>query len=99
ATRSVMEPRTQPKVTEEQRVAREVARALQVGKDHNEFAALAVVAPPKFAGMLRHDLDEKLRRRIVQTVERDYTSLPPAQITRRLADTMKVLRARARESA
>jgi protein required for attachment to host cells len=97
--RSVMESRTPPKQTEEQVFAREVTRVLKEAQERNEFAALALVAPPRFTGMLRETIGKHLGRRIIATVEKDLTSSPPRELSKRLSETIRALRARAEEAS
>ena len=95
--RSAAEPRTPPKQTEQQVFAREVARVLRDAQEHNLFAALALVAPPRFTGLLRRNLGKGVDRLVVATIEKDLTSAAPRDLNARLASTIRALRARAEE--
>jgi len=97
--RSAMEQRTNPKIAEEQQFARELAGVLGDAREQDAFAALALVAPPKFAGMLRSNFDRKLDRRIVATIEKDYANLPERDLGGRLSETIRLLRARSEEAS
>lgn len=54
--RSAMEPRTDAHITQVRLFAKEIGNALQVAYDHRHFDELAIIAPPRFLGLLRKQL-------------------------------------------
>jgi protein required for attachment to host cells len=68
---TTMSPHNDPKTVEAGRFAAELARSLRTALDKSEFDLLALVAPPKFLGLLRGELDEGLRRRVVASSTKD----------------------------
>jgi protein required for attachment to host cells len=58
---------------ESRKFAHELARSLGVARASGAFARLILVAPPKFLGMLREELDAPTKRTVVASVAKDYT--------------------------
>lgn len=78
------EPDTDPKDVEAMKFARELAATLSRGLDDHAFASLVLVAPPRFLGLLRDTLDEQVSRRVVHSVDKDLSQLPPHELVLRL---------------
>ncbi len=55
--RSAMESRTDTHTVQMQQFAVEIAAAMQAAHGRHEFDQLAVIAPPRFLGILRRELD------------------------------------------
>jgi protein required for attachment to host cells len=58
-TRSAMEPRTDAHDVELNQFATEIADTLQTARLRGEYDELAIIAPPRFLGLLRKEIDPK----------------------------------------
>ncbi|MFT3774263.1 MAG: host attachment protein [Minicystis sp.] len=79
-----VEPDTDPKEVEAQKFARSLAEELEKGFDAHQYTALVITAPPHFLGLLKEMIPEKVRRRLVLTLDKDLSLLPPRDIERRI---------------
>lgn len=84
--RSGMEPHTEFHRIEAEKFAREVAEALRSGRVRNRFEQLIVVAPPRFLGLLRGEIDTDTARAVVEELPHDWTSVTH---TRELLDRLR----------
>jgi len=87
-TRPAMEPTTPPKEVEAEHFAQELAGAIEGGHGRNEFARLVLVAPPQFLGMLRKCLSAAASKRIVATIDKDYTQLHERDLPERVVEEL-----------
>jgi protein required for attachment to host cells len=71
---------------EEDRWVKDAAEDLKQRALRNDFAALAIVAPPKALGVLRKELHKEVERRIVCTVNKEMTDRPIPDIEALLND-------------
>jgi protein required for attachment to host cells len=78
------EPDTTPKDVEAQKFARSLAEVLEKAIDAHRYDALVITAPPRFLGLLRETICEKVRRRVTQTLDKDLSLLPPHDLEKRL---------------
>ena len=62
-----------PQELESRKFAQQLAARLNHARATNEFERLILVAPPKFLGMLREELDAPTTKTIVASVHKDYT--------------------------
>jgi protein required for attachment to host cells len=76
--------RTEPKLVEAQRFARELAERLSHGRDENAFNKLVIAAPPQFLGILRSTLEERIKNCVTDWIEKDYTQLDDWTLAERL---------------
>jgi len=78
--RPTMEPPTDPKEHEAQLFARKLARRIsQVFKDRS-FDDIAISASPGFLGLLRAQLDSQVLKQVVQSIDKDFTSVPQHKV-------------------
>lgn len=64
--------------------ARREAARLKAGLDRHRYDALMLVAPPHFLGLLLASLDPQVAKRIVATLDRNYTRLTASALMARL---------------
>ncbi len=79
-----MEPTTQPHEVEVERFALQIAKLLEARLAENAYERLALVAPPHFLGTLRSALSANLAKHVVLSLDKDYTSLEPAELAERV---------------
>ncbi len=82
--RPAMEPTTQPHEVEVERFALQIAKLLEARLAENAYERLALVAPPHFLGTLRSTLSANLAKHVVLSLDKDYTSLEPAELAERV---------------
>jgi protein required for attachment to host cells len=61
---------------EEDRWVKEAADELKKRALRNDFAALAVIAPPKALGVLKKALHKEVQKRIVISINKEMTDRP-----------------------
>ena len=61
---------------EEDRWVKEAAEELKRRALKNDFAALAIIAPPRALGVLRKELHKEVERRIVKMINKEMTDRP-----------------------
>lgn len=66
-----MEPATDPKERHAQAFAVEIARHLEQGRNEGGFDSLVLVAPPKFLGLLRSELDKVTRSTVIGELDKN----------------------------
>lgn len=64
--------------------ARELADLLEEGRVNHAFDQLALVAEPKFLGMLRSTLGGELSKMVVRSLPKNHTHSTPEQIRKML---------------
>lgn len=69
-----------PAETEATRFAREVARALQEGRNEGGYEKLVLIAAPAFLGRLREKLDPATAHCVVQELDKNWARQPTAKI-------------------
>jgi protein required for attachment to host cells len=84
ARHTVMQPDTTPKEAEFGHFAQQLADVLAAGTKHRSFEGLVLVAPPHFLGLLRQHLSTEGRKRLITSIDQDYTSLDSREVRRRL---------------
>lgn len=77
-------PRTDPRVREHGRFAREVAAVLNHGVAEGRCAGLVLVASDPFLGQLKTHLNTQSRKMLLRTLASDYTALRDDQLAARL---------------
>lgn len=78
--RSGLERRTRLHEREERRFAHRLACYLDEARRHERIGELALIAPPRFLGMLRQDLDPLVVRHVVATLDQDLSREVPERI-------------------
>lgn len=86
--RHAMEPEVSPKEEEAIRFADHVAGKLRKAHAANKFDHLAIVAAPRFLGLLRERIGPAVTRSLTETVDKDLAMLSPEEIRRRLPERL-----------
>ena len=86
--RHAMEQRVEPREEEAQRFAREVAEALTAGRNRGEYDRLAVVAPPRFLGLLRDAINGQVQAAVVAELGKDLVHHSPDRIRAALPERL-----------
>lgn len=84
-TRAAAEPRASAKRQEALRFARELMSSVAHALREDASASLVLVAPPRFLGVLRQELDELASHRLATSIAADLTAVPDEQLTARVA--------------
>jgi protein required for attachment to host cells len=87
-SRPAMEPVTPPKEVEAEHFAQQLAAVLEDGHGRNDYARLVLAAPPSFLGLLRKALSTQVGKRVVASVDKDYTQLHERDLPERLSDVL-----------
>ncbi len=74
-----------PDVVEEQRFAQRVAKVLQKGLAHRAYDAVAIFAPAKFLGFLRHEIGPQVSKHLVTSAAKDLTSVKDRELPKYLS--------------
>lgn len=69
---SLYEPQQTPEEREEQVFARDICAMLLKAKQEGRFDRLALVAAPRFLGVLRMQLDPQLKQFVIYEIDKDY---------------------------
>lgn len=85
--RHAMETEVTPKQEESIRFADEIAEKLRKAHAAHEFSALAIVAAPRFLGLLRERIGPVVSRSLTATLDKDLATLPAEEIRARLPKT------------
>jgi protein required for attachment to host cells len=83
--RSAMDPTTDPHEVQLRAFAREVARRLTIQARRGRYPEILLLAPPRFLGRVRAELDPAIARRVVASVSHDYTAKDAAELVEILA--------------
>jgi protein required for attachment to host cells len=70
-----------PKHQEMDRFALEIAHELESGRVNNAFSRLVLVSSAPFIGRVKQHLNEHVRGKISDTIEKDYTKLPVKELS------------------
>jgi protein required for attachment to host cells len=81
---------TDPKHHEMDRFALEIAHELESGRATNAFARLVLVVSAPFIGRVRQHLNEHLRGKVSDSIEKDYTKLPEKDLAGQLATVVNL---------
>lgn len=73
-----------PRELESQKFAHSVAELVSRELGSNKFDALVLVCPPNFLGMLRQQLPDTVKKKIVETQGKDLTHLKDHELVERL---------------
>jgi protein required for attachment to host cells len=83
---TAMPPQTDPKDVAAADFAAELVRVLERAREQGEFELLALVAPPRFLGLVRAGLDEQTRRRVVACLPKELTLLAALELPPHLSE-------------
>jgi len=86
---------TDPAEQESYRFAEQLCHILQKGSDEHRFGRLVLVAPPRFLGYIREVLHEPVAKRVVASLDKDYTHHDEKELRRLIAPHLPVEKARA----
>jgi dienelactone hydrolase/protein required for attachment to host cells len=88
---SAMDRHTPPKQVEAETFARRLAHALDQARNAHAFDALALVAPPRFLGLLRKSLSPAVRRVVIASAHKELTWMQPHELDEPLKDLIAAL--------
>lgn len=77
--------RTDPRSKERDRFAREVAACVNAAVADGRCAGVTLVASDPFLGRLKSHLSPQAHKRLLHTLEADYTGLQEAELAQRLS--------------
>ncbi len=83
-----MNPGVSPREEEAIRFAEQIAGRLRHAHASHEFDRLAIVAAPRFLGLLRERMGPAVTRTIAETLDKDLAMLPPDEIRARLPERL-----------
>lgn len=72
-----------PREQEGIRFAKEVAQRLEEGLNAHEFDHLVIAAEPRFLGLLRNAMPDKLRAMVTEEIDKELAHIPKAEDIRR----------------
>lgn len=78
-----------PDVVEEKRFAQQVAEVLQTALARRTYDAVAILAPPKFLGFLRHEIGAQVAKHLVTSAAKDLTSVKARDLAKYLAPVIR----------
>ena len=81
-------PEVTPREEEAVRFAEQVAARLRQAHATGEFDRLTIVAAPHFLGLLRERLGPQVSKAVVETLDKDFATLAPAEIRARLPERL-----------
>lgn len=70
----VFDARTEAKEHEAETFAKEIAKRLEAGRTSGQFQKLVLMAPPAFLGVLRAQLDDEVRKLVVEEIAKDLVT-------------------------
>ncbi|HJV90366.1 MAG TPA: host attachment protein [Holophagaceae bacterium] len=73
-----------PKEAEARRFAKFLATRLKQGLDTHACDSFVLVAPPHFLGLLRNTLDPQVAKRVLTTLDHDFTTLDAEELFERI---------------
>jgi protein required for attachment to host cells len=83
-----MEQSTDPQDREAQAFAGEIAQHVEHGRREGSFEALVLVAPPKFLGLLRSELNKLTRDRVVAEINKNLVEADQKTIEHQLSEAI-----------
>ena len=90
--RHAMEQRHDPKSHEAEMFAADIAREIERARRDEGFDALVLVAPPKFLGLLRAQLDEGVLELVVAEIGKNLVESDVKTLERRLPELVREAR-------
>lgn len=79
---------TEPKEHEAERFASEIAHELESGRINNAYEKLILVTSSHFMGLLNGRLSQQVRKKISESISKDYTHLPVKELTGHLENVV-----------
>jgi protein required for attachment to host cells len=87
-TRSAMEPRTDAHIAQVRLFAKEIGNTLQAAYDRHHFDELAIIAPPRFLGLLRKQLEIHSIKCLPVCIARNCTHVAAVDIPKQLGASL-----------
>jgi protein required for attachment to host cells len=87
---NALAPVSSPKQVEEDHFAHALATRLDQSMRSRGLRRWALVAPPRFLGMLRKELSPELAKHLVVTVNKDLSRLAAHELPAHLADAIRI---------
>jgi protein required for attachment to host cells len=88
ARHTALEPDTDPKQSEMEHFAEQLADVLTAGTMLKSYDRLVLAAPPHFLGLLRKHLSSETAKRLLAEINKDYTFADPHEARKRLEDAI-----------
>ena len=88
-SRSAYDRHSDPHRVEVERFAREMADLLREGLTARSYERLILIAPARFLGALRSEIDSEVARRVVAEVPRDFSMRPTHEMARLVGDAVR----------
>lgn len=88
------QPRTNPRVREHDRFARQIATLLDEGAAGGRCAGIVLVASNPFLGLLEARLGAQTRQLLLRCLPRDFTTVAEGELARRIGQALARPRAR-----
>ncbi len=82
-------PRTDPKEAEIDKFSREIAEALNQGRNANAYTSLILVTPPHITGLLSQHLDKHVKPLIKKEIQKDIMQYSQHELIAFLKDHLK----------
>ena len=89
AAHHAVEPRHDPHVEAERAFLRTLAGNVHAEAVNNAFDRLVIAAPPRAMGVLRHELTDTVRGKLVAEVTKDLTKTPLAELPSHFTDVLR----------
>ena len=86
-TRHTFEDHTPVKEQEKNEFARQLAERLDEGRKKSRYSKLAIIAPPDFLGVLRHQLNTHVAKLVVHEANKNLTRGSQAELRKALPKT------------
>lgn len=86
--RHALQPHTSARQKSAERFARLLGEALESGRVQERYERVVLVAPPRFLGVLRKGLGERVSEHVTAEIRRDLTALPSGEVRMRLPDRL-----------
>jgi len=82
--RTALEPRTLPKEVEAEHFAQRLVDFLEAAIAKRDYDQLVLVAPPHFLGILKKKLGQQAAKKLLASIDKDLSKLPPDEVRQRL---------------
>jgi len=89
-SRPAVEWSTSPHEVTSAKFAQEIAKELSDGRVHQKYERLILVTSPEFMGKIKEFLDSRIQEKIVQTITKDYVSLPVRDLREKVNNVILV---------
>jgi len=87
AVRHAIEPQTSTKNKVIERFSRQLSDVLELGRVNHQYDQLVLIAPPKFLGILRSELNKHVQEKVVVQVNQELTTATAEEIQLYLSET------------